>query len=165
MNIIGNALSFDLLNMLHTYTRDGKQPTKTNFFSYLPEVVGSSNAIFCFDLPNDLKTKVASEFLSKNIFLKEPTKWTATIQLFSRSSFIPWHDDRNHKFTATVYLNKIWDDDWGGYFAYRDGEEIKCIKPTYNTAVFFNTPLPHSVMYTANNAPLRESLQIFVDEY
>jgi hypothetical protein len=165
MLITQNVFSMPLLQDLHAYTRDGKQPSRTNFFAFPQDVVGFSNAIFCFDLPTDLKDRVAEELMVKSVFPTLPTKWTASLHLYSRASGVPWHDDRNHIYSGTVYLNPQWDHNWGGYFAYEDGNEIKCLKPTYNTGAFFKTPLLHSAMVTAGNAPFRESLQIFVDEF
>jgi hypothetical protein len=165
MLIVQNIFSENMLQDLHAYTRDGKQPSRTNFFNFPADVVGFSNAIFCFDLPDDLKNRVAQELVTKKIFPKVPNKWTVNVHLFSRASSIPWHDDRNHVYSGTVYLNTHWDHNWGGYFAYEDGNEIKCLKPTYNMGAFFETPLLHTAMMTAGNAPFRESLQIFVDEF
>ena len=83
----------------------------------------------------------------------------------SRASFIPWHDDGTYIYTGTIYLNEFWDENWGGYFAYADDGEIKCIAPFYNKGCFFATPLAHSALITAGNAPLRESVQIFVNKF
>lgn len=165
MLVVKDVFSMSILQDLHDHTRDGKQPSRTNFFNFPSDVVGFSNAVFCFDLPEDLKIRVAKELVVKNVFPNEPKEWTVHVQLFSRASYIPWHDDRNHIYSGAVYLNQQWDHNWGGYFAYEDSDEIKCIKPTYNTGAFFKTPLLHTAMLTAGNAPFRESLQIFVDEF
>lgn len=160
-----NILSEGLIHTLQQYTRDGKQPSRTNFFAFPAHVVGNSNAIFCFDLPEDIKNVIAQELVAGGAFPSMPKRWDATMHLFSRNSSIPWHDDSNHIYTGTVYLNPVWQHDWGGYFAYEDGVEIKCIKPMFNTGVFMKTPVMHTAMLTANNAPFRESLQLFVDEF
>ena len=146
------------------HTRDGKQPTKTNFFSWGGGVIGNSNAIFAFELDAELKQAVAKELSNKGIFNKVPKVWKANIYLMSRNSFIPWHDDGGHKFTCTAYLNKEWHPDLGGYFIYQDGEDKKALVPEYNMAVSFVPPIGHTCSITASNAPLRESLQIFVSE-
>jgi hypothetical protein len=165
MKIEQNLLSEELIAKLKSFTRDGKQPTKTNFFSYRSDIVGFSNAVFGFDLSDLLKSEVCKELIAKGIFEKEPTYWNAFVHLMSRNSGIPWHDDANFVYTGTIYLNEVWDKNLGGYFAYEDGDKIKCIVPTYNTGCFFSPPLNHSALMTANNAPLRESVQIFVKEF
>jgi len=166
VNITKNVFSNELLEKLHMHTRiDGKQPTKTNFFSWSGAVTGTSNAIFAFELEAELKKTVAEELITKGIFKQIPKLWGANIYLMSRNSFIPWHDDSRYKFTCTAYLNKEWHSDLGGYFIYQDDEEKKALIPEYNMIVFFAPPIRHTCTITALNAPLRESLQIFVEEF
>lgn len=160
-----NVFSEALLEKLFLHTRDGKAPNKTNFFNWGSNVIGVSNAIFVFDLPEELKKEVETELLNKNIFEQVPKKWFCSVFLMSRHSNIPWHNDEKYKFTCTIYLNKEWDSNHGGYFMYEDGEELKAIIPTYNNAVSFAPPLKHTSVLTSNYAPLRESLQIFVEEF
>jgi Rps23 Pro-64 3,4-dihydroxylase Tpa1-like proline 4-hydroxylase len=165
MKIEKNLLSESLIAKLKAFTRDGKQPTQTNFFGYDKGVTGFSNAVFGFSLSEELKNEVAKELIAKKVFEKEPKDWKIFIHLFSRASFIPWHDDNTYAYTGTIYLNESWDKNLGGYFAYEDNDEIKCIVPIYNLGCFFKPPVMHSVTVTAGNAPLRESVQIFVKEF
>lgn len=160
-----NVFSEALLEKLFLYTRDGKAPSKTNFFNWDENVIGFSNAIFVFDLPEELKQEIEIELVNKQIFEQIPKKWFCSVFLMSRHSHIPWHDDSIYKFTCTVYLNKEWNSNNGGYFMYEDGEELKAVVPAYNYAVSFATPLKHTSVLTSNYAPLRESLQIFVEEF
>jgi hypothetical protein len=147
------------------FTRDGKQPSSTNFFGWDINVIGMSNAIFKFDLDENLKDIVANELVAKKILPSIPKNWNLSVQLNSRLSYIPWHNDSIWVFTATIYLNNEWNPEWGGYFVYADGDEIKAIIPQLNRSVSFKTPLKHSVLLTSIDAPLRESLQIFVKEF
>lgn len=43
--------------------------------------------------------------------------------MWHKLSFIPWHSDKDSydavRFAATLYLNKEWDDNWGGLFLYK----------------------------------------------
>jgi len=166
VNITKNVFSNELLEKLYAHTRvEGKQPTKTNFFGWDQKIIGTSNAIFAFRLETELKKAIAEELITKSIFKQVPKLWSANIHLMSRNSFIPWHGDDGHKFTCTVYLNKEWHSDFGGYFMYQDGEDKKALAPEYNMAVSFIPPVEHTCTITALNAPLRESLQIFVEEF
>lgn len=164
LTITKNVFSEELLKRIYDFSRDGKQPTKANFFGWSATVVGTSNAIFLFELEEDLKQAVAKELIDKGILKKMPKVWAANIYLMSRGSFIPWHDDGNHKYTCTVYLNKVWNPNWNGYFIYEDGQERKALIPEYNTSVSFIPPKMHTSTLTSIDAPLRETLQIFVDE-
>ena len=165
IKVVENTFSAPTLEKLKTFTRDGRQPSSINFFDWTINVTGMSNAIFKFELTEDLKELVAKELIDKNILPSVPKKWGIAVQLCSRMSCIPWHDDPPWVFSATVYLNNEWNPDWGGYFAYEDGNEIKTIIPSHNKAVSFKTPLRHSVLLTAINSPFREALQIFVKEF
>jgi Rps23 Pro-64 3,4-dihydroxylase Tpa1-like proline 4-hydroxylase len=166
INITKNVFSNGLLEKLYAHTRtEDRQPTRTNFFGWDGGVTGTSNAIFLFRLEQELKKAIAEELIAKNIFKQVPKIWGANIYLMSRNSFIPWHDDAKHKFTCTVYLNKEWHSDLGGYFIYQDGEDKKALVPEYNMAVSFAPPVGHTCTITALNASFRESLQIFVQEF
>ena len=165
IKVAQDVFTQDTLGKLHAFSRDGRQPTATNFFSYQPHIVGFSNAVFCFYLDEDIKDAVLTELVSKGFLPYKPKKSHTYIHLFSRNSFIPWHDDSRYIYTVTVYLNESWDINLGGLFVYQDGDELKCIQPTYNTAVYFVPPIGHTTTVTAINAPLRESLQIFVEEF
>lgn len=165
MQITENVFTQETLTKLHNFSRNGKQPTKTNFFNYDANIVGFSNAIFGFDLDDALKNIVFDELVSKGALPSMPKKSHAYIHLFSRGSFIPWHDDSRYIYTVTSYLNKTWEVNLGGLFVYQSEEGLKCMLPKYNSAVYFVPPMGHTTTITAINAPLRESLQIFVEEF
>jgi hypothetical protein len=170
VKIIKDILSPDVLAALHHLSRDGRQPSGVNFFSYGNEnVVGVSNAIFQFVLGEDLRSQIADELIAKEIWPHLPKNWVAYVNLFSRSSFIPWHDDGNYVHTVTIYLNERWDYDWGGALLYSleepPFENVSCVYPERNKGVAYTPPLHHSTTLTAINAPMRESLQIFVQEF
>jgi hypothetical protein len=170
VKIIKDIISFDALDALHRLSRDGRQPSGVNFFSYGNEnVVGVSNAIFQFVLDEDLRKKIAGELIAKGVWLHTPKKWVAYVNLFSRSSFIPWHDDGKYVHTVTIYLNKRWDYDWGGALLYSLEEppfkNVSCMYPEHNKGIVYTPPLYHTTTLTAINAPMRESLQIFVQEF
>lgn len=84
------------------------------------------------------------------------------IYYWPQYSYIPWHYD-GHGATAalSVYMNPEWDRNNGGYFCYKDGEEIKAIVPQKNFAVFNDSVTEHST--TAVNCEMfRISIQAFV---
>ena len=165
IEITEDVLSLSTLEKLKMFTRDGKQPSSTNFFGWGASVTGMSNAIFKFALDKNLEDIVSNELVAKKILPSIPKDWNLAVQLNSRLSSIPWHNDVNWAFTATVYLNNEWNPEWGGYFVYADGDKIKAIIPQFNKSVSFKTPLKHSVLLTSIDAPFRESLQIFVKEF
>jgi len=165
LNISENVLSQELLHKLLMFTREGRSPSKVNFFNWTPDLNMSSNAIFLFFIEDDLKQTLLEELLAKKIFSKVPKVWGASVYLMSRMSYVTWHNDSNHKFSCTIYINQDWNENHGGYFMYELNDEIRAIKPNFNSCVYFDTPLKHTTTLTALNAPFRESIQIFVDEW
>ncbi len=169
IKIIKDALSDDLRVKLNDLTRDGRQPSSTNFFHYPADVVGVSNAIFKFDLEEEMRDQLADELITKELLPNKPKNWCAHVNLFSRGAFIPWHTDSEHAYTITIYLNKKWVYDWGGALLYAPDsppfKNISCIYPELNTGIAYTPPVWHTTTLTAINAPMRESLQIFVSEF
>jgi hypothetical protein len=170
VKIIKDILSPDVLAALHHLSRDGRQPSGVNFFSYGNEnVVGVSNAIFQFMTEDVLREQIASELIAKGVWAHTPKKWFAYVNLFTRNSFIPWHNDGAYVHTVTIYLNERWDYDWGGALLYSleepPFENVSCVYPERNKGVAYAPPLYHTTTLTAINAPMRESLQIFVQEF
>lgn len=165
MKIYKSIFSEEVLRRIYLVSRDKKQPARTNFFDYQSSIIGFSNAVFSFDCDDELKEKIADELLAKEILPKRPKVWACFVHLFSRNSFIPWHDDSKYKMSGTVYLNTQWDKDMGGGFLYEEGDEIKAVFPEFNKGGFFVPPMMHTTTITAINAPMRESLQIFITEF
>ena len=75
-------------------------------------------------------------------------------------SCILWHNDPN-KFAITIYLNKEWDPNDGGYFIYEDDKILKSIPPQGNLAVVQKQNVQHRTSKTSLGAPIRMSIQIF----
>ena len=83
--------------------------------------------------------------------------------IYSRLSYLPFHNDTSHFFASTIYLNETWDEDNGGLFLYKENNEIKAIVPKFNLALTNNNNIVHGTSLTTMGAPYRESLQIFFD--
>lgn len=85
------------------------------------------------------------------------------IHICPRLSFIPWHDDGLHTAALTVYLNKKWNPNWGGYFMYSENDgEIKAIFPERNLGILQKGGVLHSVSGITMNAGYRISIQCFL---
>jgi Rps23 Pro-64 3,4-dihydroxylase Tpa1-like proline 4-hydroxylase len=86
-----------------------------------------------------------------------------TIQYYywTPGSHIPWHNDGNYNGGITVYLNKAWDEDWGGIFLYKDGDMINGFYPKSNRCIMQCGGIPHSVAPTSKNSDVRLTIQIF----
>jgi hypothetical protein len=61
----------------------------------------------------------------------------------------------------TIYLNKSWNEDWGGTFLYKDGESINGFYPKPNRSIMQCGGIPHSVAPTSKNSDVRLTIQVF----
>lgn len=162
VTIVKNVLPLDLVEALWSYPQH--QPLhRTNLSGWPSNVVGSSGAILLYELEGSLSSSVKRHLLPVVGLEYENYDWYMIYTLGSYLSFIPWHLDEKHVRSMTIYLNKEWDRDWGGYFMYELENEIRAVKPTFNTGVLFTPPLPHTTTMPTINAPLRLSLQVFVN--
>jgi Rps23 Pro-64 3,4-dihydroxylase Tpa1-like proline 4-hydroxylase len=84
--------------------------------------------------------------------------------LWPRLSFIAFHNDHNHFFASTIYLNEDWHEDYGGLFLYKEKNEIKAIVPKFNLAITNPKNIIHGTSLTTIDAPFRETIQIFFND-
>jgi len=89
----------------------------------------------------------------------------AQAYMWHNLSFIPWHNDKDSyddiRFAATLYLNKDWDDNWGGLFLYKKEGQILAEAPKYNKLVFNDQNYEHATSMLTSNAPFRFTVQLF----
>jgi hypothetical protein len=156
IKIINNALSLSLLEVVKDYSKHGN--IRHSYTNWGEEVIKDSNPVLIKDLSDNLSNRIINEL---KVHLPEYTEFKCMWYGWIRGSYIPWHADNNAKFGATIYLNDFWDEDWGGYFAYKDNNEIKCIKPEFNKMIVIKPPIEHTVFNTCSVAPVRETIQIF----
>lgn len=155
-----DVLSKQLIDRLHEYPKT-QTSCRTNYTSWQKELVRASSAILVFDLPDDLRQEVVK--CAKNS-CEELNKYQTIHALYHKmmpSSYITWHQDQSWKFGMTIHLNEYWDENLGGYFAYKHNQEIKCLKPDFNCAHYIVTPLDHCVFATTQDAPERTTIQLF----
>ena len=80
---------------------------------------------------------------------------------WTQGSHIPWHNDGCHNGGITIYLNKVWDEDWGGIFLFKDDDTINGFYPKQNRSVMQLGGIQHSVAPTTKNSDIRFTIQIF----
>ena len=80
---------------------------------------------------------------------------------WTQGSHIPWHNDGCHNGGITIYLNKVWDEDWGGIFLFKDDETINGFYPKQNRSIMQVGGIEHSVAPTTKNSDIRFTIQIF----
>ena len=84
------------------------------------------------------------------------------IYYWTRYSYIPWHTDKDYFGAITVYLNEEWQEDFGGYFLYRDKKDIKAIIPKRNSAVLQYGGVNHCTTAVNFDGNMRITIQAFL---
>jgi len=156
IKFVHNVLSPTLIEIIKDFSRSGE--LRHSYMNWGEDIIKDSNPVLIKDLNEQITSKLLEE-IKQHLpeFTDIKCMWFGWI----RGSYIPWHDDGHVKFGATIYLNEHWDNDWGGYFAYEDNSEIKCVKPQFNKMTVVMDAKPHTVFNTSSVAPIRETIQIF----
>lgn len=162
LRIHHGALTQDLVQQIKQFSHS-KQEHRLNLTSWDPKVVGFSGPIMLFDLSEELQEEIKAQLHPLLELDGAEYKWSITYTLGSRFSFIPWHGDEGYIRACTVYLNDRWDYNWAGMFVYEAAPDtFHAIYPEYNKALVLYPPVDHTTTMPSIDAPLRESLQIFV---
>ena len=80
------------------------------------------------------------------------------------NSGINWHNDYNHKYGITYYINRRWNSKFGGEFLFKDKNANGFIPLVGNSVVIVKTPLEHKVTPVMNPLVPRKTIQIFIDK-
>jgi Rps23 Pro-64 3,4-dihydroxylase Tpa1-like proline 4-hydroxylase len=109
------------------------------------------------ELHNSLK-KIIEEKTQKSVYDNN-----IMLYYWTRYSYIPWHNDNvKYEGAITIYLNREWEPDFGGYFLYEEGDEIKAILPKKNLGVMQYDSLMHSTTPVNFSGDLRFTVQAFL---
>lgn len=132
----------------------------TNFTLWEDYIVKDSNVVLIYPLtPNNSKsynliskqTQTQFNLIPENIMFYY---WTS-------GSYIPWHNDGHTKQAGTLYLNKNWDEEWGGLYLAKETNKQHIIHPEYNSFTLQFDNMKHSTTPTTKFAPLRVTTQLF----
>lgn len=165
ISIKKDFLPVELINSIEEYAHSTPMH-RSNISSWDKKVIGTSSAILLFDLSDELKHKIWSYVHPHIVDADTINNYNIIYTVGTNYSFIPWHDDGTHKHAVTIYLNEIWNINWGGALLYahkHSFDDIRAVYPEFNKAVFMKPPIHHTTMMTAKDAPLRISLQIFTN--
>jgi hypothetical protein len=163
VKIFENFLELDFIKKLKfkVHNEIPKSVWRSNI-AWGEDVIKSSAPILINNLDND--KNICDYFRNKydNMFPELKDKeMKISYFLFPRLSYIPFHDDGNHFFASTIYLNEEWHVDNGGLFLYKEENEIKAVVPKFNLALTNSNNIIHGTSLTTIDAPYRETIQIF----
>ncbi len=163
MLIFNNVCDSNLLDMLHQdYESQLKEPvllTSKNWDENLK--IGIDGLVKVFPV-NDSISKLIRKILVKKVHNTRLYNMNFVYQVMPYQAGISKHCDDTHHFAATLYLNKVWDINYGGIFIYEDNLTLKAHCPTYNTLIVNDNKALHLVTPVTKAATTaRVTLQCF----
>jgi len=83
--------------------------------------------------------------------------------LYPPGGYIGWHDDIKYEFASIIFLNPVWNINWGGIFLYEDleGLGLRGEVPTFNKCLVNAGGVPHGVSALTPDAPWRRVIITF----
>jgi|TARA_Y100000114_G_C11591512_1_gene246011 Rps23 Pro-64 3,4-dihydroxylase Tpa1-like proline 4-hydroxylase len=84
------------------------------------------------------------------------------VHYMKKGSGINWHDDYLWKYGATYYINRRWNNHFGGEFMFADNVAHGFIPITGNSLVIVKSPFKHKVNPVLSPVMPRISVQIFM---
>lgn len=163
IHIFDNFLDDELYNECYEYSISKLSSDKISFktnHSWDYRIVKDSNLVLInyLTMDNSLYEKIKNIINKKCLIDKIKN---IMFYYWMPGSHIPWHNDSGYNGGITIYLNKSWDEDWGGIFLLKDGNMINGIYPKQNRSIIQYGGVPHSVAPTTTNSDVRFTIQIF----
>lgn len=132
----------------------------------------TSGTILSRALADEWKNPIYYELANRGKLDYLPHSSAAIFYVGYQTSCVNWHPDYLEYDAMSIYLNKEWDSNWGGWFAWT--EENKGVDeygynpkkgqfycPQYNTAVYSTEREWHCTTPTSTSAQPRISIQLF----
>ena len=136
-------------------------------FHWQSEIVRMSAPVLVRDYDTKMSALILQQLHDRGVVDDKNYKnYHVMNYIWTRLSYIPWHNDQAYISAITIYLNEYWDPNWGGIYLYRTREEarqnIKGYLPKFNTAVKNNNRVSHSItMISMDAASPRVTIQLF----
>ena len=150
-----------LKNIVHSNAPQYKWATNLGWES---ELIKKSAQVAIFNLNG---TTFEPEIIQvyKKYFDISKYNFNINYNLWHNGSYIAFHNDAHVVYSSTIYLNKIWDKNYGGlYLYYADKDTLKAIVPKYNLGIINTQQLHHGTSIISNDAPIRETIQLFISD-
>jgi Rps23 Pro-64 3,4-dihydroxylase Tpa1-like proline 4-hydroxylase len=129
-------------------------------------LVINSGLVLCVRPTEQLEKELEDVLIERGILDlttdRRITETATAINVWGRGSFICSHPDGNYSKAVTVYLNKDWNHDKGGFFHWQDdvSGNWNVIAPTFNKAVVNGGGILHGISPVQSD--FRITLQVFV---
>jgi Rps23 Pro-64 3,4-dihydroxylase Tpa1-like proline 4-hydroxylase len=162
-NVLSDELYIEVIEYVNNIIKNKKTKLTSSNLEWDDKLKGNSEAVLRYEFDNSdslIFKKIKKELENKIPYFIQ----RMVLHLWPNLSYITWHDDSQSTAALTLYLNKNWDDNWGGYLMYKEDNEIKAIKPEKNLAVLQENKVGHCVTTINMGADTRISLQFFLKQ-
>jgi hypothetical protein len=119
-------------------------------------------------ITGDCSVTLASDRLTEKIkaelehVLPKHKEFICQHYVWKENAGISWHLDDARRFGLSIYLNPIWEIDYGGLFVWASGDGLRASCPEYNTAMLNDDNEGHLVTPVTRVAKTpRHTLQIW----
>ena len=166
VSIISNFLSPDVLSECQEFAVSTLYDKRSNFrssYGWDSDLRRNSTPVLVYELASYNKSLFYK--LKKDIEHKtNKTIHDILIQYWSKNSFLDWHTDSAYSDALTIYINKEWKPEWGGYFLYGPQSNFSGVIPKENLAVLQPSGIPQCVTPISTDTHPRISLQMFISD-
>ncbi len=167
MRTIDNFIHVDFIDKV---LNDNKELIYENVWrsnlGWQDEIVSPNGVVLIRSLSQTQKNELLEALKNHNLIPSDKKiELDAQAYMWHNLSFIPWHNDKETndevRYAATLYLNKEWDDNWGGLFLYKIKDQIFAEAPRFNKLIFNDNNYEHATSMLTSTAPFRLSVQLF----
>lgn len=167
MRIFENFIRPDFINeILHENQEQIYDNIWRSNLGWQDDIVSPNGVVLIRPLNENQKNELRKVLVGHGIVPNDKDiELDAQAYMWHKFSFIPWHSDKESddeiRFAATLYLNKEWNDNWGGLFLYKINDHIHAEAPRFNKLVFNDNNYAHATSMLTSDAPFRYTLQLF----
>tara|TARA_R110002167_G_scaffold246003_1_gene451432 strand:+ start:390 stop:920 length:531 start_codon:yes stop_codon:yes gene_type:complete len=144
-----------------------KQRKKINLHSargvWLEDLITNLEAPHRSEVENYKPFEELKILIRHNPFFRlECKKMVTNIHSMKKGAGINWHNDQRCKYGATYYLNRRWNENWGGEFMFKYKFSHGYLPCRGNSLVIVKTPIEHKVNPVVSPIVPRLTIQIFM---
>ena len=160
-NILDEQFAKDLFKDAHTRFLSPSFEWSTNY-NWQPSLVNASHPVLTRPYDPETADKILEALIAKGILTHK--NFAVMNYIWTKLSYITWHNDDRYDQAVTIYLNEFWGWDWGGHFLYKtdNTNEFQGFIPEFNMCVVNTKNYSHCVTPISLDAQMpRITIQIF----
>jgi hypothetical protein len=163
-----NFLDPKLINEIEAYVDASIKAPEPRWKTSLwwgPKIQRATSPVPILLLPDNLTIPIHQTLKEKAglTWKKSAPPQQSQYYLYPPGGYIGWHDDSKYEFASIIFLNTVWNINWGGLHLYEDleGLGIRGEVPTFNKCLINGGGVPHGVSALTPDAPWRRVIITF----